>query len=333
MAGLYPDDKIISVFGNEVNWPGLDPANGKFSNGDFSNPLKKPSFIPAETINLIIDNLSGFISGLGLVPNNLDPNQLLNALNSLISKYSTTDSFLDFLFPVGSRYNQYLNDPDPMERGLPGDWDIWSHRPEGYGLSSTPLPGYTIYSPGSNYAINAYSLYNLLGDDSAIFKSKVAVTLADEQIDPVKWEKFVPSVIEERRKLQAWTDPDFEIGEQILDGPYAGWYVCEILVRGGKFDSVEGGNRPTYVSGGVQHGRIVNIIGDTNRATASWSGETTISGTGALRAATNNINNHNGWSSGSYKFFYTTLDASLVVPTGPDVAGSNIPERIYRRVS
>ena len=76
MAGMYPDNQIISLFGEEITWPGVDPKTGKFTNGDFSNPLKKPSFIPAETINLILDNLTSLITGLGGSPNNTGTDQL-----------------------------------------------------------------------------------------------------------------------------------------------------------------------------------------------------------------------------------------------------------------
>jgi hypothetical protein len=50
MAGLYPEEQTLHIFGTEVSWPGMDPDTGKFANGDFNDPLKKPSFIPADTI-------------------------------------------------------------------------------------------------------------------------------------------------------------------------------------------------------------------------------------------------------------------------------------------
>ncbi|MCL2233095.1 MAG: hypothetical protein FWB99_08470 [Treponema sp.] len=80
MAGMYPDNETISLFGEEVSWPGVDEETGKFTNGDFSNPMRKPSFIPAETVNLILDNLSGLIASLGGEPNNNDAAQLENAI-------------------------------------------------------------------------------------------------------------------------------------------------------------------------------------------------------------------------------------------------------------
>jgi len=86
MAGMYPDNQTISLFGEEITWPGVD-ENGKFTNGDFNNPLKKPSYIPADTINLILDNLGNLISYLGGVPNNDETEQLKDVLkNSLDMK-------------------------------------------------------------------------------------------------------------------------------------------------------------------------------------------------------------------------------------------------------
>jgi hypothetical protein len=76
MAGMYPDEQTAEVFGQEISWPGLDPGTGKFTNGDFSDPLKKPSFIPAESINLILDNLANMIAKLGGTPDNASLVQL-----------------------------------------------------------------------------------------------------------------------------------------------------------------------------------------------------------------------------------------------------------------
>ena len=75
MAGMYPDNQELNIFGEKVQWPGVD-SSGKFSNGSFQNPLEKPSFIPAETINLILDNLSELIKKLGGTPDNTSVDQL-----------------------------------------------------------------------------------------------------------------------------------------------------------------------------------------------------------------------------------------------------------------
>jgi len=248
MAGLYPDDEVINVFGTDVVFPGLDPATGKFTNGDFSNPLVKPSFIPAGTINLVVDNLQTLISGLGLTPNNTGTDQLLKAIQN---KYSTTEWFNEFLFPVGCRYKQGINDPTPVERGFPGSWEIWSGRAESYGLFSGSLPSYAPYTPGANFALGAHALHHLPGDDWRIFRAREAINNAPADIEPVRWEPLQAGIIVPRRHLQEWDVEDFTVGTVLDSDLYAGWTVSEIIVAGGKFESVEGGNRPTFVSGGV----------------------------------------------------------------------------------
>ncbi|MDR1858669.1 MAG: hypothetical protein LBQ69_04290 [Treponema sp.] len=65
MAGMHPDNETINIFGQDVSWPGVDPETGKFTNGDFTDPLKRPSFIPAETVNLVLDNIANLIASLG----------------------------------------------------------------------------------------------------------------------------------------------------------------------------------------------------------------------------------------------------------------------------
>lgn len=77
MAGMYPENQELSIFGERVQWPGLD-STGKFTNGSFTNPLEKPSFISAETLNLILDNLGELVKKLGETPNNTAIDQLAN---------------------------------------------------------------------------------------------------------------------------------------------------------------------------------------------------------------------------------------------------------------
>jgi len=77
---MYPDEKKLSIFGRETAWPGLDPDTGKFTNGDFADPAKPPSFIPAETLNLLLDNIGGLVSALGGKPDSARPDQLRDAV-------------------------------------------------------------------------------------------------------------------------------------------------------------------------------------------------------------------------------------------------------------
>jgi len=251
MAGLYPNDEAVTVFGTEVLFPGLDPQTHKFTNGDFSNPLIKPSFIPAETINLILDNLQTFISGLGCTPNNTETDQLLNALNVKLQPYVG----LEDIYYIGSTYTQKPGDYTPSELKAMGKmppnsvWEVWNHRANQYGLISASLPVYTIYTPGNNYAANAYVTWHLPGDNWTLYKAKAAITNAASDLDPVLWDEFPPAVLVNRKDLQGWADSDFEIGDQISGSLYNGWTVCKIETLGGKFSSYDGGNRPPFESG------------------------------------------------------------------------------------
>ena len=87
MAGMYPNNQNIEIFGEQVSWPGVD-ATGKFSNGSFSDPMVKPSFIPAETINLIIDNLESIITKCGGTPNAISKTQVADALLNKILDFT-----------------------------------------------------------------------------------------------------------------------------------------------------------------------------------------------------------------------------------------------------
>jgi hypothetical protein len=80
---MYPNNQAIEIFGEEVSWPGVDPETGKFTNGSFENPMVKPSFIPAETLNLILDNLSALIVKCGGAPDSVTASQLADLFTSL----------------------------------------------------------------------------------------------------------------------------------------------------------------------------------------------------------------------------------------------------------
>jgi hypothetical protein len=83
MSGMYPNNQALEIFGEQVLWPGTDPETGKFTNGSFENPMVKPSFIPAETLNLVLDNLSALIAKCGGAPNSVSGSQLADLVTSL----------------------------------------------------------------------------------------------------------------------------------------------------------------------------------------------------------------------------------------------------------
>ena len=82
-SGMYPNEHVIEIFGEQVKWPGLGP-DGKFTNGSFADSSIKPSFIPAETLNLLLDNMQRVIEAAGLDANNIEADQLLKASEALI---------------------------------------------------------------------------------------------------------------------------------------------------------------------------------------------------------------------------------------------------------
>ena len=85
---MYPNEQVIEVFGEQVKWPGFGP-DGKFTNGSFTDPAIKPSFIPAETLNLLLDNMQRVIEEAGLEPNNIEQDQLARATKAFSKKTAT----------------------------------------------------------------------------------------------------------------------------------------------------------------------------------------------------------------------------------------------------
>ena len=124
MPGLYPDEQVVNIFGTEIAWPGLDPDTHKFTNGDFNDPLKKPSFIPAETINLILDNIANLLIDAGITPDNANPNQLKNAFALKANDYAVGHVIMTI-------------DPTSLAELYGGTWTRWGDGrvPVGVGLS------------------------------------------------------------------------------------------------------------------------------------------------------------------------------------------------------
>jgi hypothetical protein len=89
-------------------------------------------------------------------------------------------------------------------------------------------------------------------------------------------------------------------------------------------------NRPAFISGGVRQDRIRKIKGTLNnpRIGRYSSGVTT---TGPFYAENGNAH-VSGWDTTSYNT-RIGFDASLVVRTGPDMSGTNVSTRLWRKVS
>jgi hypothetical protein len=98
---MYPGNKTLAVFGKEAVWPGLE--DGRFSNGSFEDPLVPPSFIPAETLNLILDNLGELVAGLRGTPDNTDPGQVAAAVKGALDALKNeTETELALKAPLDS---------------------------------------------------------------------------------------------------------------------------------------------------------------------------------------------------------------------------------------
>jgi hypothetical protein len=245
-------------------------------------------------------------------------------LENNISKLE--NSILNRLFPIGSGYTQRINDPNPIEAGLPGTWEKWTGRAEAYRLTTVALPSYTTYTAGANYAANAYVLWHLNGSGWELFKAKAAITNAAAQLDPVLWEKYTTGTIVERRLLQDWLVNDLSIGSVISGGSYNGQRVSEVIVRGGTFPSWEGGNRPTFKSGGVAGDRIRNIYGEID-------GFFDFLFTSGVFIKSNNTAGVPPVDHNILGYHHLTLQASNFVPVGNDNSPRTLSDCFWRRVA
>jgi len=243
-------------------------------------------------------------------------------------------TIIDMLFdkehPVGDVVTQMPGAPSPIDKQWRGDWRKWNDRATQYRLRQTPIPAYTTYTPGVNYAANAVVMWHLPGDDYAFFKAKAAITSAAEQLDPIKWDQLKEGVVVNRKDMlnvNPWIDNDLVIGQQITGGEYDGYFIEEVIVYGGKFSSYDGGNRPLYESGTAPD-VIRNIYGSANYTTSAnggigANGAFTVSGSYYWAAPATNALVPNTLA----------FNASLVVPTGLEFGGRTFSELVWLRIS
>jgi hypothetical protein len=242
----------------------------------------------------------------------------------------------NYIFSIGDYYTQYPDTSTPQERGLPGTWEVWSDRAVLYGLSQAAPPSFVDYYSlvGTTIAANATPVvcYHQAGGDWRLYRfiAQAAAYTVPAELDPVKWTYLQPGIIDERRKCaNALTDDDYAIGDRVASGSYQTMYVTEIIVPGGKFWGIEGGFRPTFISGGVQEDRIRDIKGTLNSLIAYVMTETT----GALswEDVSSTPINFNG--ANPQRGAVVALDVARVVPTGPDFSPGNLSTRLWRRVN
>ena len=243
---------------------------------------------------------------------------------------------------VGDFIQQLPSERLPEDKWLDGEWVDWSSRAVIYGISASPPPLYVNYYTlvGTNIAANATPvvMYHVPGGDYQLFRFKAQTTVytVPNELNPVNWNHIKPSVYDERESCQKLSykntenkivvTEDLQIGDQIISGIHAGKYITEVIVLGGKFLSVEGGFRPSFITGGVAGDMIRNILGGIN-----FNGGTINSASGAfVKTGNGNQVQVVGIQNG---YFYITFDSSQVVPTGPEVSPRTFSVKFWRRVA
>jgi hypothetical protein len=281
----------------------------------------------------IINEVNGPVSILdGIYTISLEPGDTLEL------RWNGTDWRVKTDKHVGNYVVQHPDETSPVEAGLAGTWAVWSARSIAYGLSQSAPPPFVDYYSLAGTSITAGATpvvcYHKAGDDFRLYRfiAQTAAYTVPVELDPVKWTYLQPGAIVERQKCgNLLTAEDYEIGHQIPSGTHQGFYVTEVIVPGGKFTGVEGGFRSAFISGGVQEGRIRNIVaywcnGSTDSVGLSGYGGayvpekiqgTVLSETVAL----------------SDIYWRNKIDASRLVPTGPDNAPTSLSIRIWRRVA
>jgi hypothetical protein len=340
---LDPDDVTILNTYTIANTPGASSMADVYDNTVIINEFDTSEFVYNKISELWVKYPNGYLTiatndHLGVVkgtqpptdPNDKSKDAYVQVLadGTMRLVRDRLEQVFNMLKPVGSGYVQHLNDPSPADMTWPGTWEIWSGRADAYRLSDSAPPSFSEYTQGANYAAGDCVLWHLAGDDYRLYTAKAAITGAPEYLDPVKWNPVELGDIVERRFVQAWTDADLSVGSEITSGDYAGKYVIEVIVSGGKFWSVEGGFRPPFVSGGRQDDRIRNMEG--NIYYVSYPPEKGGVADGVFTVLSVPAS---GASSGGVEAYTYNFKASRVVRTGDDNAPVNLSTRFWRRVA
>jgi hypothetical protein len=316
-------NKLASALGDDPNFATtmINALAGKA-------PINATLTDEAESATLPATTNTPLTSLLQTVRNNL----------KYLSSQKAPINVLDTYLYIGKMVVQYPDELSPVEAGYPGTWEIWSHRAIMYGVSTSTLPSYSTYSQLAGLSIAAgsrpYTLVTEPGGDSQIyrFKSHDAAYLVPDDFDPVQWDLYTTGVtIVERQKCgNLLTAADLTIGSTIASGTHAGKYVTGIIVPGGKFWGVEGGKRPTFISGGVQEGRIRNVRG---RTLIGMSVDSPGMYAAPFTRIAGSVSSYNmGGTPGTYAGAFG-IDLSLSLVTGPDNAPTNVSTRFWRRIS
>jgi hypothetical protein len=138
------------------------------------------------------------------------------------------------------------------------------------------------------------------------------------------------SIYIERQKCGSLlTASDLSVGAQLTSGSYSGYYVREVITAAGAFWGVEGGNRPTFISGGKQEDRIRDIQGHINYGL----NQSTVSGAFKFESGPGFGVNPDGATNFSNFISFSASNSVGPDHVGTDDAPANISIRLWRRVS
>ena len=242
--------------------------------------------------------------------------------------------------PIGSSYEQKPNDFTPAERRFTGSWVLWNRRAELYELitndeynalfSSTPAA----WTASASIANNAYRIWCLdevsnAGTRRIIRANKAVTSTRPKAMNPLDFNDLPNIKIAARRAAQpSWTASDLSIGATVasvvIDGvTYTNMRVVGILTFSGLYPSYAGGNRPAFVSGGLDH--------DVTRKVAGTVGM----GYSTQEATPPFFNESVSNSFGGSGFYWTRIkyDNSLSTPTGNENSPRTMSVQYWRRVS
>ena len=284
-----------------------------------------------------LDGGAAFSGGEVTIPTKtgLTQNELCSAKNAVNYEMLTS-----LLFPVGRSYVQYPGDQSPNEMGWPGVWSDYTNKPVIYGLAATNPSSYKEYSSGTfSCAANDYVVYTHASTDKTIVRARSAMTNPGE-FNPINWifpgeTGFGVTVTRyERNKIIAWNATDLDIKAQISGGTYNGQYIWDRVVMAGKFPSFAGGNRPTFVSGGVS-GDTSRILKGDFAATRLMMGASgyTYKATGVFDIWLNPTASYQPAESQLSNTLGFNFSSDRVVPTKPEGGSRTFSTRYWRRVS
>ena len=253
---------------------------------------------------------------------------------------------------VGELVEQLPGQYSPIQKNLEGEYILWNDRAVLYGIGNAPPPASTDYyalrQSSPTIAANQRPIvcYHVKGSDWRLwqFNGEAAAYTIPEELDPVKW---TPLNIDARvgrgecqrlttknpvTKIITVTD-DLAIGNQITEGAYAGMYIWEVLVLGGKFLSVAGGFRPTFERDGVAGDVARRIYGSLRVPDGNFRALPSLGmiGTGAFIAL--NTVSGRGATLSNNSASDLDFDSSLVIKTGKQNSPESLSENYYLRFS